>query len=133
MKRITKSVLAYMSLGMIVLTWALAEALSWYQLQEISSALVMTVAIIGMQQWFRPAMRSLRDGQEGSDFLALAIFINLFTIGFQRVWINILRWLGRPDWLVYSPLLPLFLLLFTGLYLFALPYAAGRSRQRQGG
>ena len=28
-----------------------------------------------------------------------------------------------PMWIVYSPLLPLFLLLFTGLYLFMLPYA----------
>ena len=33
--------------------------------------------------------------------------------------------LGQPPaWLVYSPLLPLFLLLFSGLYMFALPYAA---------
>jgi len=36
-------------------------------------------------------------------------------------------------WVSYVPLLPLFLLLFTGLYLFALPYAArwrsGRSAQ----
>jgi hypothetical protein len=31
--------------------------------------------------------------------------------------------LGEPPaWIVYSPLLPLFLLLFTGLYMFALPY-----------
>lgn len=29
-----------------------------------------------------------------------------------------------PAWIVYSPLLPLFLLLFSGLYLFALPYMA---------
>lgn len=29
-----------------------------------------------------------------------------------------------PAWVTYSPLLPLFVLLFTGLYLFALPYAA---------
>ena len=28
-----------------------------------------------------------------------------------------------PAWVTYSPLLPLGLLLFTGLYLFALPYA----------
>jgi hypothetical protein len=28
-----------------------------------------------------------------------------------------------PVWIVYSPLLPLFLLLFTGLYMFVLPYA----------
>jgi hypothetical protein len=29
-----------------------------------------------------------------------------------------------PPWVVYSPLPPLALLLLTGLYLFALPYAA---------
>lgn len=31
-----------------------------------------------------------------------------------------------PAWLTYSPLSPLFLQLFSGLYLFALPYAAKR-------
>jgi hypothetical protein len=29
-----------------------------------------------------------------------------------------------PAWVTYSPLLPLFLLMFSGLYLFALPYTA---------
>jgi hypothetical protein len=29
-----------------------------------------------------------------------------------------------PPWVTYSPLLPLALLLFSGLYLFVLPYAA---------
>lgn len=28
-----------------------------------------------------------------------------------------------PSWIVYSPLPPLFLLMFTGLYMFVLPYA----------
>ena len=31
-----------------------------------------------------------------------------------------------PDWITYSPLLPLALLLLTGLYLFALPYLLKR-------
>ena len=36
-----------------------------------------------------------------------------------------------PPWITYSPLLPLALLLFTGLYLFVLPYTARwRSRRR---
>jgi hypothetical protein len=36
-----------------------------------------------------------------------------------------------PAWVTYSPLLPLALLLFSGLYLFVLPYAARwRSRRR---
>jgi hypothetical protein len=29
-----------------------------------------------------------------------------------------------PAWVTYSPLLPLALLLFTGLYMFVLPYAS---------
>ena len=35
-----------------------------------------------------------------------------------------LRGAMPPAWVTYSPLLPLALLLFTGLYLFTLPYAA---------
>lgn len=31
-----------------------------------------------------------------------------------------------PDWVTYSPLLPLALLMFSGLYLFVLPYVARR-------
>jgi len=31
-----------------------------------------------------------------------------------------------PAWIVYSPLLPLFLLLFSGLYMFVLPYVGRR-------
>jgi len=38
-----------------------------------------------------------------------------------------------PPWITYAPLLPLALLLFTGLYLFVLPYAvAWRSGRRTG-
>ena len=33
---------------------------------------------------------------------------------------------GAPAWLVYVPLPPLFLLLFTGLCMFALPYVRRR-------
>ena len=36
-----------------------------------------------------------------------------------------------PDWITYAPLLPLALLLFTGLYLFVLPYLIkGRRGER---
>jgi len=35
-----------------------------------------------------------------------------------------------PSWVVYSPLPPLFLLMFSGLYMFVLPYAAKGSSGR---
>ena len=38
-----------------------------------------------------------------------------------------------PAWVTYSPLLPLFLLLLTGLYLFALPYVARRRNRARAG
>jgi len=39
--------------------------------------------------------------------------------------------LGKPSpWVVYSPLPPLFLLMFTGLYMFVRPYAAKRRGTR---
>ena len=37
-----------------------------------------------------------------------------------------------PDWVTYSPLLPLGLLLLTGLYMFVLPYAAKRRSGSRG-
>ena len=36
-----------------------------------------------------------------------------------------------PAWITYSPLLPLGLLLFSGLYLFVLPYATRRRSARR--
>ena len=35
-----------------------------------------------------------------------------------------------PPWITYSPLLPLALLMFSGLYLFLLPYLSRRSKAR---
>jgi cellulose synthase/poly-beta-1,6-N-acetylglucosamine synthase-like glycosyltransferase len=37
-----------------------------------------------------------------------------------------------PPWIVYAPLPPLFLLLFSGLYLFGLPYVARARLKRVG-
>ena len=36
-----------------------------------------------------------------------------------------------PPWITYSPLPPLALLLFTGLYMFVLPYAIRRRSGRR--
>ena len=47
-----------------------------------------------------------------------------FTLTVIANFISLARGGGMPPpWVTYSPLLPLALLLFTGLYLFALPYA----------
>ena len=44
----------------------------------------------------------------------VAVIVNFVAMGLGEA----------PLWVVYSPLLPLALLLFSGLYMFVLPYAA---------
>lgn len=42
-----------------------------------------------------------------------------------------MTWGTPPPWITYSPLFPLFLLMFSGLYMFALPYVAMRREKRR--
>lgn len=67
--------------------------------------------------WIRQCHRWL------SIAFTLAVIANFVAMG-----------LGEPPALVvYSPLPPLFLLLFSGLYMFALPYAVKRRGTRRAG
>jgi hypothetical protein len=61
-------------------------------------------------------------------WLSIVFTLTVIANFVARVW-------GEPPlWLTYSPLAPLFFLLFTGLYKFVLPYAARvRSGRRAGG
>ena len=58
--------------------------------------------------WIRQTHRWL------SIIFTLTVIANFVTMAFGQ----------PPAYVVYSPLLPLFLLLFSGLYMFFLPYAA---------
>ena len=58
--------------------------------------------------WIRQAHRWL------SIVFTVAVAANFAILGMK----------GRPMWVVYAPLAPLFLLLFSGLYMFVSPHAA---------
>ena len=69
-------------------------------------------------KWIRQIHRWL------SIIFTLTVIANFATMAFGQ----------PPAWVVYSPLLPLFLLLFSGLYMFVLPYVArSTDEQRAGG
>ncbi|ESX88897.1 hypothetical protein [Mesorhizobium sp. LNJC405B00] len=70
---------------------------------------------MNLSKWIRQTHRWL------SIIFTLTVAANFITMAFGQ----------PPAWVVYSPLLPLFLLLFSGLYMFVLPYVA-RSRGEQG-
>jgi hypothetical protein len=62
-----------------------------------------------MSKWIRQTHRWL------SIVFTMTVLANFVALGAGR---------GQPppDWITYSPLLPLALLMFSGLYLFVLPY-----------
>ena len=69
-------------------------------------------------KWIRQAHRWL------SIIFTATVVANFVTMAFGQ----------PPAWVVYSPLPPLFLMLFSGLYMFVLPYIAkGRGVQRVNG
>ena len=69
-----------------------------------------------MQIWIRQTHRWV------SIAFTLTVIANFVALGLGQ---------GQPpDWITYSPLFPLALLLLTGLYLFALPYMVRRRTGR---
>ena len=73
---------------------------------------------MNLSKWIRQTHRWL------SIIFTLTVAANFATMAFGQ----------PPAWVVYSPLLPLFLLLFSGLYMFVLPYVAQpRGEQRAQG
>lgn len=73
---------------------------------------------MNLSKWIRQTHRWL------SIIFTLTVAANFITMAFGQ----------PPAWVVYSPLLPLFLLLFSGLYMFVMPYVARpRGEQRAQG
>ena len=66
-------------------------------------------------KWIRQTHRWL------SIIFTLTVAANFITMAFGQ----------PPAWVVYSPLLPLFLLLFSGLDRFVLPYVARSSGEHR--
>ena len=67
---------------------------------------------VRVSKWIRKTHRWL------SILFTLTVAANFATMVFVQ----------PPMWVVYAPLPPLFLLMFSGLYMFALPYVAKTRR-----
>ncbi len=64
--------------------------------------------------WIRQTHRWL------SIAFTVTVIANFVTLGLRK---------QMSDWVTYSPLVPLAFLLFSGLYMFVLPYANRRRRK----
>jgi len=69
-----------------------------------------------MNAWIRSFHRWM------SIFFTITVIANFVQIGMGKG--------NPPNWITFSPLLPLALLTLTGLYMFVLPYIAKRRTSR---
>lgn len=75
---------------------------------EVASGLVLGAACVVSYRWFWPALDAVRTGaKQGYELLNLGIFFLSMALIYQRIWVNVTRWLDRPDWLITSSLGPL--------------------------
>lgn len=73
---------------------------------------------MNVSQWIRQIHRWL------AIVFTLTVVANFAAMGMGQ---------KEVTWVTYSPLLPLFLLMFSGLYLFVLPYATKWRNARRSG
>ncbi|AGN34407.1 MULTISPECIES: hypothetical protein [Rhizobium/Agrobacterium group] len=104
MRRLKTSVAAWSALIAVTLFWFANMFVSADYMTEISSSLVLGVAFAVLVRWFRDAAQAMRYGRAGADFLIVAVFSIVGIIFFQRVWVMLLRYHERPDWMVNSPI-----------------------------
>lgn len=83
-----------------------------YEICRVALSPVFKEALLNWNAWIRQIHRWL------SIIFTLTVIANFIVMASGK----------SSPWVVYSPLPPLFLLLFTGLYMFVLPYAAKRRR-----
>ncbi len=80
-------------------------------------------------KWLRQIHRWL------SIVFTVTVIANFVAMGLEAMGLRAMGLGQSPPWVVYAPLLPLALLLFTGLYMFALPYTAnwrsGRTEEKR--
>ena len=104
MKRLKTSVAAWSALVAVTLFWIANAFIAADYMTEISSSLVLGVAFAVLVRWFREAAQAMRYGRAGADFLIVAVFSIVGIIFFQRVWVMLLRYHERPDWMINSPI-----------------------------
>lgn len=82
----------------------------YFKIRPASAGALANNPRSGRMGWIRKGHRWL------SIAFTLAVLANLSAMG----------WGSAPSWITFSPLLPLFFLMLTGLYLFVLPFVALR-------
>lgn len=104
MKRIKTRVIGLSLLGAVLSFILLFYALPYDRFLDLALAIAFGVTFSGVIKYGRDAVRSLRGGSSGAEFLIVAVFAIFAILLGQRTWGILLRVLDRPDWLVNSPI-----------------------------
>lgn len=104
MKMLKKSIVAWSGAAALASFGILYLILPYDRMLDLALSLAFGVSFAAVVRYFLDAMRSLRNGRGGADFLIFSVFAMVCVILVQRGWIIVLSVYERADWLVNSPM-----------------------------
>jgi hypothetical protein len=105
MKRISTNFAFWIALGGILSYWIVYFPIGNEAMAVISSSLALGSGLMIALTWGFSAVYAVRTGaREGEGLLALSIFVLACSIAYRGVYGTMFHWLGRPDWMLMSPL-----------------------------
>lgn len=103
MMTLTKNVAALFTIVAFVAFWIVAIFVPADVLREIFNSLSFGMAVMVCITWAPAAYHSFRSGgTEGKWQLVIAVFLCFSIVTFQRLYVILLEYLGRPPWLLRS-------------------------------
>ena len=104
MRRFKKSLVAWSGAGALASFAVLYKLMPYDRLLDLALSLAFGISLAVVARYFMDAMRAIRSGRGGADFLIFCIFSIAFMILLQRAWVILLTVYNRPDWLSHSPM-----------------------------
>lgn len=102
MKRLRTSIVAWSGAAAMASFGILYQVMPYQAMLDLALSLALGAALATVVRYSVDALRSMRDGRAGANFLIAAVFSIAMVILVQRTWVLVLSAYGRPDWLTDS-------------------------------
>ncbi|MGE3305033.1 MAG: hypothetical protein AB7I52_03600 [Rhizobiaceae bacterium] len=105
MKTLTPNIAVVATVGFFVLYWVLALVFPAAILRDVFNAVAFGTAVVIVFTWLPAALKAIRQNAETGEWqLILAIFVIWSVVVFNRLYVGLFNFAGRPESWTQSPI-----------------------------
>lgn len=104
MSRLTNHYAVMLSVLALILYTLALPAFGYGITKEAVDAAILFVAVVLAWSWAPAAGRAFRSGGTGGAAIVMSLWLAWTALVVQRLWVIAVRWNGRPDWMIESPI-----------------------------